>query len=235
MGDHTYEGFPDLTELPEAERLRVARWASQLDPATLTAEQEVLLARHEPPEEPGATYEAAERHARALEDPVVRLLWSMLDREHQLLVLDPGRRPAPRDRGFPMSTPELAAFLASGVTDRQVRYWADHGLLPHVVEGRNRSFGQAAAIVGFHLAANDELVRALYRRAVEDPRVTWVATALALLPLDAKQRSTAAADWLRPLTGAAEADPGQIPDLMASLEASLERAQAKRAKPRQQA
>ncbi len=68
--------------------------------------------------------------ARVLRDPRVRALWPRLTRSQQEVVLDPSAAVGHR---YPLSSGELARL--TGMSERQVRYWADHGLIAHWRKG----------------------------------------------------------------------------------------------------
>ena len=82
--------------------------------------------------------------ARVLRDPRVRALWPRLKRRQQQVVLDPS--PAIGHR-YPLSSGEIARL--TGMSERQVRYWADHGLIAHWRKGSRRLFETVGLITAF--------------------------------------------------------------------------------------
>jgi excisionase family DNA binding protein len=76
----------------------------------------------------------------------VRALWPRLEPRQQQIVLDPSLAIGHR---YPLTSGEVAELTR--MSERQVRYWADRGLIPHWRKGRRRLFeavGLIAAKVG---------------------------------------------------------------------------------------
>src|SRR5690242_8174809 len=84
--------------------------------------------------------------ARVLRDPRVRALWPRLKRRQQQIVLDPSTAVHHR---YPLSSGEIAEL--TGMSERQVRYWADHGLIAHWRNGSRRLFETVGLITAFSI------------------------------------------------------------------------------------
>ncbi len=152
------EGFPDQPDLPERQRVKIARWATQLRPDDATADQCALLERQLEP--PSRGRQAADQRGDMLSSPLVRALWSTLDEQQQSLVLNPHRRVGDGAR-FPLTAGKLAALVQA---DRQkIRRWGDNQLLPSTRDQNgHRQYGAAAAIVAFALQGSKQNDREYY-------------------------------------------------------------------------
>jgi len=167
LGGERVEGFPDQADLPERQRVKIARWATQLRPDEVTVDQRALLERQ--PQPPSPRRRAARQRSDMLSSPLVRALWSTLDEQQQSLVLNPDRRVGDGAR-FPLTVGKLAALVQA---DRQkIRRWGDNHLLPSTRDHNgHRQYGAAAAIVAFALEGSKQNDREFYGDVVrsDDP------------------------------------------------------------------
>jgi DNA-binding transcriptional MerR regulator len=99
-----------------------------------------------------------------LRDPRVRALWPRLERHQQRTALDP--RSATGHR-YPLTSGEVAAL--TGLSERQVRYWADHGLIAHWRKGRRRLFEAVGLITAFSIRNASQHELQFYRGLMEGP------------------------------------------------------------------
>jgi len=104
--------------------------------------------------------------ARVLRDPRVRALWPRLKRRQQQVVLDPS---AVTGHRYPLSSGEIAQL--TGMSERQVRYWADHGLIAHWRKGSRRLFETVGLITAFSITNASQHELQFYRGLMEDPVV----------------------------------------------------------------
>ncbi len=102
--------------------------------------------------------------ARLLRDPRVRALWPRLKRRQQRVVLDPSAAIGHR---YPLSSGELAGL--TGLSGRQVRYWADHRLIAHWRKGSRRLFEAAGLIMAFSITNASQNELQFYRGVIDDP------------------------------------------------------------------
>jgi hypothetical protein len=102
--------------------------------------------------------------ARVLRDPRVRALWPRLKHRQQQMVLDPGRAIGHR---YPLTSGELARL--TGMSERQVRYWADHRLIPHWRKGKRRLFEAVGLITAFAVTNARQHELQFYRGLIEEP------------------------------------------------------------------
>jgi DNA-binding transcriptional MerR regulator len=128
---------------------RVQRKAAepQFREAALTPEQEARLAQ-----------------ARLLADPRVRSIWPRLTKAQQNIVHDPSRAVGHR---YPLTSSELAEL--TGLSQKQVQYWADHKLIPRWLKGRRRLFESVGLIVAFSIANSKQNDLQFYRELLEAP------------------------------------------------------------------
>jgi MerR HTH family regulatory protein len=108
--------------------------------------------------------------ARVLRDPRVRALWPRLKRRQQQVVLDPSAAVGHR---YPLSSGEIAQL--TGMSERQVRYWADHGLIAHWRKGSWRLFETVGLITAFSITNASQNELQFYRGVMEDPVVKLAA------------------------------------------------------------
>lgn len=102
--------------------------------------------------------------ARVLRDPRVRALWPRLESRQQQIVLDPGRAVGHR---YPLTSGEVAELTR--MSERQVRYWADHGLILHWRKGRRRLFEAVGLITAFSITNASQHELQFYRGVMEEP------------------------------------------------------------------
>lgn len=108
--------------------------------------------------------------SRVLRDPRLRALWPRLKRCQQQAVLDPRATVGHR---YPLSSGEIAQL--TGMSERQVRYWADRGLIAHWRKGSRRLFETAGLITAFSITNASQNELQFYRGVIEDPVVKLVA------------------------------------------------------------
>lgn len=108
--------------------------------------------------------------ARVLRDSRVRALWPRLEPGQQQVVLDPGAAVGHR---YPLSSGEIAQL--TGMSERQVRYWADRGLIVHWRKGSRRLFETVGLITAFSIANASQNELQFYRGVMEDPVVKLAA------------------------------------------------------------
>jgi hypothetical protein len=102
--------------------------------------------------------------ARLLRDPRVRALWPRLESRQQQIVLDPRQATGHR---YPLTSGEVAAL--TGMSKRQVRYWADRGLIVHWRKGNRRLFEAVGSVTAFSIANARQHERQFYRGLLEEP------------------------------------------------------------------
>jgi DNA-binding transcriptional MerR regulator len=102
--------------------------------------------------------------SRLLRDPRVRALWPRLEPRQQQLVLDPTTAVGHR---YPLSSREIAAL--TGLSQRQVRYWADRDLIAHWRSGNRRHFEAVGLITAFAITNANQHELRFYRSLLEDP------------------------------------------------------------------
>lgn len=110
------------------------------------------------------------QQSRLLRDPRVRALWPRLKRGQQQAVLDPSTAVGHR---YPLSSGEIARL--TGLSERQVRYWADRGLIVHWRKGSRRLFETAGLITAFSITNASQNELQFYRGFVEDSVVQLTA------------------------------------------------------------
>lgn len=119
---------------------------SQMREATLSPEQKARVGQ-----------------AILLREGRIRALWPHLKPNQQELVLNPSDEP----RSYPLTAGQVAA-LAS-LTKRQVRYWADGGLIPHWHKGSRRQFEAVGLVMAFSIANAGQHEIQFYRNLMEEP------------------------------------------------------------------
>ncbi len=102
--------------------------------------------------------------ACVLRDPRARALWPRLKRRQQQIVLDPSTAVHHR---YPLSSGEIAEL--TGMSERQVRYWSDHGLIAHWRKGSRRLFETVGLITAFSITNASQHELQFYRGVMEDP------------------------------------------------------------------
>src|SRR5438105_3694113 len=99
-----------------------------------------------------------------LRDPRVRALWPLLELRQQQIVLDPRNATGHR---YPLTSGELADL--TGLSERQIRYWADRGLITHWRKGSRRHFEAVGLITAFSLRNASQHELQFYRGLMEEP------------------------------------------------------------------
>ena len=102
--------------------------------------------------------------AHVLRDPRVRALWPRLEARQQEIVFDPGQAVGHR---YPLTSGEVAELAR--MSERQVRYWADRGLIPHWRKGRRRLFEAVGLIAAFSITNASQHELQFYRGVMEEP------------------------------------------------------------------
>jgi DNA-binding transcriptional MerR regulator len=102
--------------------------------------------------------------SQMLRDPRLRALWPYLEPRQQQIALDPGDAVGHR---FPLTSGEVSRL--TGLSERQVRYWADHGLIPNWKKGRRRLFESAGLITAFSITNANQHELQYYRGVMEEP------------------------------------------------------------------
>ncbi len=142
-------GFVDRPELPDRERIAIARWARSFSPDRLSDVQRELL------DSPAArrTVSQAQRELQAnqreLQLPYVAALSDLLSDQERRVVADPSKVLGKED-GYPLTVGQLARL--TDLSERQVRRWADEELLPCFRDEGARRFYSAALIRAFALS-----------------------------------------------------------------------------------
>ena len=113
---------------------------------------------------PSAELSARLAQSELLRDPRVRSLWPQLNRGEQEAALSPGRVVGHR---YPLTSGEVAAL--TGLSERQVRYWADNDLIPCWRKGRRRLFEAVGLISAYGLARAKQHELQFYRGLMEEP------------------------------------------------------------------
>jgi hypothetical protein len=102
--------------------------------------------------------------ADLLRDSRIRSLWPHLEPRQQQLVLDPAGAVG---HGYPLTSSELAQLTS--LTERQVRYWSDNGLIPHWRKAKRRLFEAVGLISAFSVANAKQHELQFYRGLMEEP------------------------------------------------------------------
>lgn len=113
---------------------------------------------------PSSETRARLAQSELLRDPRIRSLWPRLDPGQQEVALSPAKVVGHR---YPLTSGEVAAL--TGLTERQIRYWADNGLIPCWRKGRRRLFEAAGLISAFGLARTKQHELQFYRSLLEEP------------------------------------------------------------------
>ena len=194
-------GFADDPELPIQERRLIARWAARMAPEDCSDVQRALVREAEQVE--GVSIEQREllENQRELRSVYLSTVFDSLTERERELVRDPGSLSEYRDFAYPLSVGQMSALTQT--TDRQIRRWADDGLLPSFRAGNERRFYSAALIRAFALSHAPHYTKALTAAAargeVGQPLQLIAATigrAATRMPPDLCRRFTALADEL---------------------------------------
>lgn len=143
------KGFPDREDLGDADRLLIARWAQRFAPGRVTDAQHDLL-EGQGERLPSVAQHELQENQRELRLPYIAALYESLTEKQRRLVEEPGSSPRTKGVEYPLSVGDLVRL--SGVSERQVRKWADDGLLPSYRDGTHRRFYSAALIRAFAIA-----------------------------------------------------------------------------------
>lgn len=151
------EGFSDVESLSGADRLLIARWADHFTPGEVSDTQRSLLdASDDQPPVSLAQYEFA-INQQELESGYLQALFESLSDDQRRFVRDPSLRL--KGSEYPLSVGELSSL--TGASERQLRSWADEGLIPAFREGSDRRFYSAALIRAFVLSGAPNYTKAL--------------------------------------------------------------------------
>jgi predicted transcriptional regulator len=140
-------GFEDPSDLSTEERTFVARWAERFG-ADLSDEQQKLL-RQAPSPQVSNRQRALRQNQEELQSAYVKTLFDGLNSREQRLIRDPSRHQSLRNKTYPLTIGDLHTL--TGASERQLRSWADEGLLPSFRDGRDRQFFSGALIRAFAL------------------------------------------------------------------------------------
>lgn len=113
---------------------------------------------------PSAEQRARLAQSELLRDPRVRSLWPQLDRHEREAALSPAKVVGHR---YPLTSGDVATL--TGLSERQVRYWADNELIPCWRKGRRRLFEAAGLISAYGLARAKQHELQFYRGLMEEP------------------------------------------------------------------
>lgn len=141
------EGFSDRRDLHEGARLLIARWGKRFAPEHLSDYQSRLLAESDSKPLASLAQRELQENQRELQSPYLAALYESLSKEQRHLVEDPGSSENAKGARYPLTVGSLSRI--TGATERQVRKWADDGLLPSFREGNQRRFYSAALIRAF--------------------------------------------------------------------------------------
>lgn len=147
LGENLVSGFPDSPDLSIEARRLIARWAQHFTPDAVTEPQLALLESVGPPAVSDQQRELFENQ-RELRTQYLATLFASLNEEDQQSVQDPSLG-GERAVSYPLSVGQLSQL--TGATERQLRKWADDGVLPSYREGSGRRFYSAATIRAFAL------------------------------------------------------------------------------------
>jgi hypothetical protein len=151
------EGFEDDPDLGARQRGMIARWAQHFTSSALSEAQIELL---EGAGSPQVSLEQKEflANQRELRTPYLSALFESLSPREQRLIQSPTLA-GERVGDYPLSVGELS--LLTEASERQIRKWADDGVLPSYREGKARRFYSAAAIRAFALARAPQHCKAI--------------------------------------------------------------------------
>jgi hypothetical protein len=153
------DGFADRPKLPQGVRVRLARLGERYAPKRLSAAQRELLAsalaERDATRQPSPVLDGFQADAvdaeRAWEDGV----YAHSSAAHKEWGADPGSHPlVARGTRYPLTLRHL--HLLSGVDERELRRWADEGLIAAHPAGGGRSYFSVAVARTLLLAADSE-------------------------------------------------------------------------------
>jgi excisionase family DNA binding protein len=149
------DGFADRVDVPIEARVRLARLAERHTPRRLSEAQRELLASPQAerdatrrPSPAQAGFQADEEDvARAMEEGV----YAELSSKQREWVAQPGSHPQLPDAiRYPLTLGQV--HILTGASERQLRHWADEGLIPAHRAGTHRRFYSAAVARALLLA-----------------------------------------------------------------------------------
>jgi hypothetical protein len=139
-------GFVDRPELPDTARVVIARFARRFSPEALDAEQRRLLDSFDadPAPKPSDLLVALAADEADLAKVYELGLFETISVGQLELARDPSRVPGLAGRTYPLSMSEAAEL--TGATQRQLRTWADAGLIVAVRIGGERMFMRGSVL-----------------------------------------------------------------------------------------
>lgn len=183
LGDQQVGGFADREDLPEGQRLRLARWARMLTPDQISPTQQLLLERATQHGRPQGWLEAMDDRDTLATGPV-RAIWRALSEEQRAAVMHPDQR----GLSYPLGVSQLAAMV--GASERQIGYWAQNNLLPHFRDPHAPRdayrFYSAAAVIAFGLAGTDKPEKAVLAKIARGEAAGVLALVAAIFEMRAK-------------------------------------------------
>jgi DNA-binding transcriptional MerR regulator len=102
--------------------------------------------------------------SKLLRTPQVRALWPHLSKRQQQYIHAPEKTVGHR---YPLTSGEVAEL--TGLSPRQIRYWADHGLVPSWRSGTRRLFESVGLVVAFALTNTRQNELQFYRVMLDEP------------------------------------------------------------------
>jgi len=155
LGDQTVEGFGDRTELSIEHRTIIARLSRRYTPKALTPQQQELLRAFDEgaPQAPSAVLSSFSSNEADLQDISVSGFLQELKSDELRYVARPGLHPLIKGRSYPLTTGEVAKLCRA--SQRQVRHWADSGMIPSYRIDGIRRFFSAGLIRAMVLAKGD--------------------------------------------------------------------------------
>jgi hypothetical protein len=148
-------GFRDRPDLSMEQRTTIARLCRRYDPPSLSGQQKELLRALDDGASriPSPLLSGFLSNTADLRDAGIAGFLDELTEEQRRLIADPVSHPLLAAGHYPLTTGELATLCGGSL--RQVRYWADAGLIPSYRVDNERRFYSAAAVKAMVLAAAD--------------------------------------------------------------------------------
>jgi DNA-binding transcriptional MerR regulator len=109
-------------------------------------------------------HEARLAQGALLDDPRMRALWPRLTKTQQRTIHDPSGAVGHR---YPLTTSEVAQL--TGLSQKQVQYWADRNLIPCWTKSRRRLFEAVGLVVAFAVANSKQNDLQFYRELLDAP------------------------------------------------------------------
>jgi MerR family regulatory protein len=100
----------------------------------------------------------------ALREHRTRVLWKRLTPKQEQVIHDPSKVLGHR---YPLTSGDVAKLTS--LSERQIRYWADKGLIPIWRKGSRRMFEAAGLIVAFAIENSTKHEMHFYRSILEEP------------------------------------------------------------------